>query len=177
MKRLSLLLAVLIVVGSLGALAAAPAGEQPQAGKVRIGTYDNRAIAIAYAASMFNPVTEKMKEYEAAKQAGDAKKMAELEAWGKSLQRTLHFQGFGRVPVTDLLESVKDGVAKVAADNQLSIIAMQCDFTADDVEVVDVTAELVELFDPTDKVRGMARSVHGVEPRSLVELADLPAEH
>jgi hypothetical protein len=176
MKRLSLLLAVLFVVGSLGALAAAPADDRPQAAKVRVGTYDNRAIAVAYAASTFNPVAAKMKEHKAAKQAGDAAKVAELEAWGKSHQRMLHFQGFGRVPVSDLLEHVKDGVAKVAADRGLAVITMNCDYVAADIEVVDVTDDLVELFHPTDRTRDMARKVRDAMPVSLVVLADMPAE-
>jgi hypothetical protein len=176
MKRVSLLLAVVIGIGSLGVLAATPAGDQTQATKVRVGTYDSRAIAVAYAASKFNPVAEKMKEHERAKKAGDAAKVAELEKWGQSHQRMLHFQGFGRVPVKELLEHVKDGVAKVAADRGLSIITADCDYAAADVEVVDVTDDLVELFNPSDRTREMARKVRDVEPIALTVLADLPAD-
>ena len=72
--------------------AATPSTGQPTTGsKVRVGIYDNRAIAIAYAASSFDPVSGKMKEYEAAKQAGDKKRVKELESWGKAHQRLLHF--------------------------------------------------------------------------------------
>jgi hypothetical protein len=183
MKRSIGLAAAAIVVGSLGIFAAAQADQAPPGGKapvaaakVRIGTYDNRAIAVAYAASKFNPAREKMKEHAAAKQAGDAAKGAELEAWGKSHQRMLHFQGFGHVPVADLLEHVKDGVARVAAENQLAAITMSCDFVSTDAEIIDVTDELVELFDPTDKVRKTVRGVRDAEPVSLLVLADMPAE-
>jgi hypothetical protein len=175
MKRIALMLTVIVLCGAIAAIGAAPAGEQPQTAKVRIGTYDNRAIAVAYAASTFNPVAEKVKEHAAAKQAGHAAKVAELEAWGPSHQRMLHFQGFGRVPVTDLLEHVKDGVAKVAADRGVSVITMSCDYAAADVEVVDVTDDLVELYHPTDKTREMVRKIRDVEPVSLLELADMPA--
>ena len=52
--------------------------EEP-ASKLRVGVYDNRAIAVAYGASKFNPVGGKMKGYEKAKAMGDAKRMKELE--------------------------------------------------------------------------------------------------
>jgi hypothetical protein len=168
--------AAVAAVGAAGLIAAAQTGGTAAPAKVRVGTYDNRAIAVAYAASKFNPVRDKMKEYEAANQAGDKSKMAELESWGKTHQRLLHFQGFGRVPVADLLEPVKEGVVRVAAERQLAIITMECNFAADEVEVVDVTGELVELFHPNAKTRETARQMQKVEPVSLIELADLPAE-
>ena len=90
--------------------------------KVRIGVYDNRAIAIAFAASKFNPVSEQMKKYEAAKKAGDKEQMDKLEAWGKKHQRQLHRQGFGRVPVNDLLAHVKDQLPEVAKRNRVQAI-------------------------------------------------------
>lgn len=163
-------------VGAAGLMAAAETGDAAAPAKVRVGTYDSRAIAVAYAASELNPVREKMKEYEAAKQAGDKSKMAELQSWGKSHQRMLHFQGFGRVPVAELLAPVKEGVARVAADRKLSIIVMECNFAAGDVEIVDVTDELVELFHPTAKTRETVRELRKVEPISLIKLAELPAE-
>lgn len=177
MKTSASICAASAILGALGVIASAQSGDagaKPPA--VRVGTYDSRAIAVAYAASTFNPVREKMKEYEAAKNAGDAEKMAALEAWGKNRQRMLHFQGFGRVPVDDLLEPVQEGVARIAADEQLAMIAMACTFAAEGVEVVDVTDQLVELFQPTEKTRATVRQVREAEPMSLVALADLPAE-
>jgi hypothetical protein len=174
----ALVAAVVTVQLSRGVAQQPEASDPPAAaGKTRIGTYDNRAIAVAYAASQFNPVGEKVKERDAAKQAGDAAKIAELEAWGKSHQRMLHFQGFGHMPVKDLLEYVKDGVAQVAKDQKLAAIVMDCDFVAADVEVVDVTDDLVELFNPTDRTRDMARKIRDAEPVSIIVLADLPADH
>lgn len=145
-------------------------------GKVRIGTYDNRAIAVAFAASSHNPVHEKMKALKEAKAAGDKAKLAELDAWGKSYQRQLHFQGFGHVPVSDLLAPVKDGVARIAAEQNLTAIVMACDYTAANVETVDVTDALVALYAPTEKTLNSARMIRNAEPISLVRLADLPAE-
>jgi hypothetical protein len=175
MKTTAILLTAAAAAAAFGQTAAPPAGDSVSQPKTRIGVYDNRAIAVAYAASSLNPVNQKMKEYDAAKQSGDDNKIKELKAWGESHQRQLHFQGFGRVPVKDLLHYVKPGVSKVAADLQLSAIAMECDYTAPDVKVIDVTDQLVELFKPSAKTRKMARKVRSAQPVSLLTLADMPA--
>jgi hypothetical protein len=58
---------------------------------------------------------------------------------------------------------------------QLTAIAMQCDYTAPDAELIDVTDQLVELFKPSAKTRDMARKVRTAKPLSLLTLADMPA--
>jgi hypothetical protein len=169
-------LSALLVLGSGAALGGGPVGEgAPNDKKVRIGTYDSRAIAVAYAASRFNPVKEKMAAYEKAKAAGDRATMKELEAWGEQAQRQLHFQGFGRVPVDDLLAPVKDKVAKLARERRLAAITMSCDFTGGQVELVDVTDDLVKLYDPSEKTLKSARAVRGTKPAPLTQIANMPA--
>ena len=147
------------------------ASAQEEETTIRIGTYDNRSIAVAYAASEFNPVSEKMRAYQEAKQAGDKAAIKELEAWGKAHQEMLHFQGFARVPVDQLLEPVRDGVDALAEAQGLSAITMACDFTAPNVEVVDVTVQLVELYNPSDRTREMAKKVRDAEPVPLSTVA------
>ncbi|MCB9855160.1 MAG: hypothetical protein H6818_05680 [Phycisphaerales bacterium] len=178
MKRATLIIvAGIFVLTATIVSMAQPVMKTVAPGKVRIGTYDNRAIAVAFAASSHNPAGEKMKALKEAKTAGDKAKVAELEAWGKSYQRQLHFQGFGHVPVGDLLAPVKDGVARIAAEQNLTAIVMECDYAAANVETVDVTDALVALFDPSEKTLNSARMIRTVEPIPLVKLADLPAEH
>ena len=177
MSRAAMFLSALLALGARAALAAEPPGEAaPNDKKVRIGTYDSRAIAVAYAASRFNPVKEKMAAYEKAKAAGDSAKMKELEAWGQEHQRQLHFQGFSRVPVDDLLAPVKDGVAKLARERNLAAITMSCDFTGAQVELVDVTDDLVKLYDPSEKTLKMARGVRAVKPAPLTQIAAMPVK-
>ena len=89
-------------VVALAILSTVRAEEAPT--KLRVGTYDNRAIAVAYASSKYNPVSEKMEEYEKAKATGDVERAKEMEAWGKKHQRQLHRQGFARVPADELKE-------------------------------------------------------------------------
>lgn len=145
--------------------------------KVRIGTYDTRSVAIAYAASKYNPVKVKMEEFGKAKAAGDKAKMKELESWGEEHQRLLHFQGFGRVPVSDLLEPVKAQVQELAKKKGLSAITMSCDFVADGVELVDVTEDLVKLYDPSERILKMAKDIRSARQLGLIELSKLPAKN
>jgi len=137
---------------------------------VRVGVYDNRAIAVAYAPSRFNPVPEKMIEHERAKAAGDTARVEEFEAWGEALQRTLHRQAFGRVPVDGLLLHVADGLAEVASAKDLDLIARHCDHTASHVEIVDVTDDLVRLFEPSEKTLATVADLCKRDPIDLDEI-------
>ena len=147
--------------------------EQP-ARKLRVGAYDNRAIAVAYGASKYNPVAAKMKEYKKAKAADDTARVKELEAWGEKHQRQLHRQGFGRVPVDDLLAHVKDRLPEVARKAGIDIIAWQCDYAGSNAEVVDITRELVLLFEPSEKT---LRTVEELKKHAPVDLDEIEQHH
>jgi hypothetical protein len=56
------------------------------------------------------------------------------------------------VPVDDLLAAVKDRLPEVAKKTGVVAIVWQSDFAGENVEVVDVTQDLVKLFDPSEKV-------------------------
>lgn len=161
-------LIIVICVAAMAGVSQVPGKE-----KIRIGVYDNRAIAIAYAASEFNPVREKMKELDAAKSAGDTKRISELEAWGPQHQAKLHKQGFGRFPVDDLLEPVKDAFSDVAQQARVHAIAWRFDYASDDVEIVDVTESLVMLYTPSERTLKMTRDIVQREPVDLETLEEL----
>ncbi len=78
----------------------------PNQSQLRVGVYDNRGILMAWFASEYNDVAGQQREYAQAKEAGDDERVKELGAMGPKLQRRLHFQGFGRAPVTELLAHV-----------------------------------------------------------------------
>ena len=147
--------------------------EQP-ARKLRVGVYDNRAIAVAYGPSKFNPVGEKMKEYKEAKATGDTKRAKEFEAWGEKHQRKLHRQGFGQVPVDDILAHVKDKFPEVARKTDVDVIVRQCDYVGPNVEDVDITKELVLLFEPSEKT---LRTVEGLKKHAPVDLDEIEQHH
>ena len=151
------------------AVMAAPLAAQQT---VRVGVYDTRAIAVAYTHStqMQTPLRAKMKEMEAAKAAGDKAKVKELDEWGQARQRQLHRQGFGRVPVSDLLACVKGRLPEVAARAGVQVIAADTDYVAPGVETVDITNELVQLYDPSPRVLAIVKDMKGKPPLDLDEI-------
>lgn len=146
---------------------AVPAVQAQTPKKIRIGVYDNRAIALAFAPSKYNPVGAKMAEHKKAKAAGDTARVRELEAWGEKHQRQLHRQGFGRMPVDDILALVKDKLPEVARKAGVDAIVWQFDYTGADVEIVDITNELVNIFDPPEKTRTWIREMKDKPPVDL----------
>ncbi|MCL4814699.1 MAG: hypothetical protein KJ061_19605, partial [Vicinamibacteraceae bacterium] len=72
---------------------------------------------------------------------------------------------------------VAPGVAEVAARHGLAAIAPALDFQAQDVTVIDVTDDLVALFEPSGRTRTNAARIRRERPVPLVKLADLKAEH
>jgi hypothetical protein len=134
------------------------------------------ARTIAYAPSRFNATAEKKLALDKAKAARDLAKIKELETWGVQQQRQLHFQGFGRVAVDQLLEPVKAQIAEIAREKQLAAMTMNCDYTSEQVELVDVTDDLVRLYDPSEKTLQYVREIRKIKPTSLAELADHPGK-
>ena len=87
--------------------AAEPSRNVPQG---KIGIYDSRAVAVAFAGSdahkrSLAPLRE---EHKKALAAGDSKRVKELEAEGKARQKRAHQQAFSIAPVDDILEHIKD---------------------------------------------------------------------
>ena len=98
MLRMNTFLSTLAILGVIVFSAVrSAADDKPKDTRIRIGTYDNRAITIAWFASQFNPTEEKRREYEKAKAAGDQAKIKELETWGPQFQRQLQFSPWLRV--------------------------------------------------------------------------------
>ena len=165
--KLAFLVLLLALAGS--APGGSPCGVQERA-LIRVGTYDPRAIAVAYAPSRFNPVAQKTAERDAAAKAGDTKRAKELEAWGERHQRELHRMAFAGTPVHELLAHVQEGVARLAAEQHLALIAQRLDHVGPEVEVVDVTDALVSLFEPSAKTLATVTEVRKQPPIDLDEL-------
>ena len=140
---------------------------------LKIGTYDSRSIAVAWAASSHNDVGAKMQELKSAQEAKDEKKVQELEEWGAQHQQVLHLQGFGRVPVAELLEPVRAQLQTLAAELGLAAIVMSCDYVGANVEIVDVTEQMVEFFQPSEKTKATALGIREHEPMPLIELLSM----
>lgn len=125
---------------------------QPAPKKFRVGTFDSRAIAIAYANSDLNAqyLTSLRAKYEKAKAEKNEKVIKECEAEGKAQQQVLHQQGFSIASVTSVLEKVKGELSKAAKEAGVDMIMSEWEvaYKNSEIETVDVTRALVKLFSP-----------------------------
>ena len=149
---------------------------QSQTNKLRVGVYDSRAIAIAYANSaLFKESLKPMQaEYEQAKQEKNDRRMKAIDGKMKLRQRRAHEQGFSTGSVAGIMAKIKDALPAVAkrAGVQIIVSKWELNHQTADVETVDVTDELAALFNPSDKVLGWIKSSRDQKPVPIEEITD-----
>jgi hypothetical protein len=144
--------------------------------KERIGTYDSRAIAIAFAGS---PVHKKQlgqlkAEHQKAKEKGELDTAAQLEAKAKAWQEEAHKQAFSTAPVDDLLAHISDVLPEIRTAAGVTAIVSKWDQAGlkmyPGAERVDVTMSLVDAFQPTERQRNSAIEIQKRKPIPLEEV-------
>jgi len=149
------------------------AGEHPS---VVLGTFDSRAVAVAYVhSSGFQELMRaKHAELDRARADGDEAAVAELEAWGPALQERLHQQGFGTAPVDDILAGIAHELPALAAEAGVDVIVSKwaLAYRAPAARTVDVTDRLAARFDPSADTLKAIRELVAQEPVPLEELKD-----
>lgn len=180
MRPFQIILKVLLLAGCMVFLVGTSArseddGGKVKARKVRVGTYDSRSVAVAFAGSpVFNQWLSGLKaEREKAVAAGDQKRVAEVEAEGASEQRLLHTQGFSTAPVTNILDQIKDKLPAIKKKAGVTVLVSKWDKATlaryGDADLVDVTMALVDAFNPTERQRKSALEIQKHKPISLEE--------
>ena len=143
----------------------------------RIGVFDSRAVAIAWARSDegMQVVNQIRAEYEKAKAANDGKRMKEMEQEGQWHQVRLHQQGFSTGPVDEILAKVKDKLPEIARQERVTAIVSKWElpYSEQGVELVDVTLPLVKLFNPSEQVLKWVGEMKNQPP---VPFAKLPLD-
>lgn len=181
MKKSTMVLLAGCVAALLGAVgyAADNTTNAPAAAKVRIGTYDSRSLAIAYAGSApFNQWLSGLKsQHDQAKSAGDQKRMAELEAEGKAGQKLLHMQAFSTAPVTNIMDQIKDQLPAIKEQAHVGALVSKWDQAGlagfANAEKVDVTEVLLDALHPTDRQRKNAIEIQQHAPVPLQQAAHM----
>ncbi|MBI5325724.1 MAG: hypothetical protein HZB41_10730 [Ignavibacteriae bacterium] len=137
-------------------------------GKQRIGVYDSRVIAICWFQSEEGQKNMKslMDEFKTAKSKGDTVQAKKLEEKGQLTQRILHDKGFGRGSVAEIIENKLNELKELAKKEKLMAICSkwELNFSSPDVEVVDITMNVLDMFNATDKVKKMVEEMKGIEP-------------
>ncbi len=120
---------------------------------VRIGVFKRTDVLVAFYGSEIwdQHVKDLMKQREAAKAQGDEKKVKEIEAQGAKSQEYAHRQLAGEAPLDNIFEHIRDELPAVAKEANVSVIVEKPIHKTADVELVDVTEQLVKAFPPKKK--------------------------
>ena len=78
--------------------------------------------------------------------------------------------GFGRAPVSELLKPIEDQLPALAKALGVDVIAFECNYFGDNVEIVDITLDLAKLYDPLPETMKGVREIMAQDPVALEEL-------
>jgi hypothetical protein len=144
--------------------------------KVRVGTFDSRAVAMAYYRSeaFIRQMKDLRADYEKAKAAEDEERIKELEVEGPAQQELMHKQGFGTWPVDNILEKIKGKIPEIARQADVDVIVSKWNivYQGSGVELVDVTDLMVQPFDPDEETLKIVKDIQTMDPVPLEELKD-----
>jgi len=150
MKTLSSLL--------LAVLAAMPVSAQT----IRVGTFNKGAIVVAFVRSrlwadtVLNP---KRAELEKAKQAGDQKKIDELNPWFGARQEQVHQQLAGERPIDDIIAALAPAFTEIAKKAGVALIAVDVPYAGPNVETVDVMEQIMDWLKSDETTRKIVHEV------------------
>ena len=145
-------------------------------GRVRIGTYDSRAVAVAYGRSkaFLERTRDLHAQHARAKAAGDEQAADRLARDGQLLQARLHLQGFSNAPVDEILARVRDRLPELAERRGVVAIVPSTAYRDDArVEVIDVTDDLTTLFEPDERTQQVIADLKRQSPLPIEQAAQL----
>ena len=175
-------MAYLVIAASLAWMAVCTTVEaqnprEPTSGsKIHIGTFDSRALAVAYYSSeaFLRQAGELRTEYEKAKAEGDEKRVKELEAEGPAQQELMHKQAFNTWPVDNILKMIEGSIPEIAKQANVEVIVSKWNivYQQPGVVFVDVTDLMVKLFNPNEDTLKTIESLQKQDPVALVYIED-----
>ena len=149
---------------------------QAQTNKLRLGVYDSRAVAVAYANSteFRDSLKAVQADYQKAKAAKDETRIKTIEGRMKLQQRRLHEQGFSTGSVANIMATIKDSLPAMAkkAGVDLIVSKWEVSYQSPGVKVVDVTGDLVALFHVSEKGLGWVKGIPNHAPLPIEQITD-----
>lgn len=139
--------------------------------KFRVGTYDSRAVAIAYLNSTYNrnimkTIKELNVKMQNAKQENDSSLIKKLNFEGPVRQAILNEKGFGTGSVRFEILEIKDKIDSLAKAEKIDLVVSKWELNYSDpgCEVIDITREIASLFKPNDRFKKMLQDILKSEP-------------
>lgn len=143
---------------------------------VRVGTFDSRAVALAYYRStVFSEKVGQMRDQLAeAKEAGNNQRADELELQGVAMQKLAHQQGFSTQPIDNILATLEKQLPEIAKQTGVHVIVSRWDIVWQDsaMEFVDVTPLMVDPFAPTPETRKAIEAIREKPPVPIEQIRD-----
>jgi len=181
MKTSFLRVLLAILVFAAGALVGAgqdkAAAETAAQATERIGVYDSRAVAVAFAGSpAHSRRLDRLRErQEAAKAAGDSEGVSRAVAEARAGQRRAHLQAFSTAPVDDILAELADVLPAIKKEVGVSALVSKWDEPElrrhAGADRVDVTSRLIDACQPTERQRRSAMEIQKHAPIPLERAA------
>jgi hypothetical protein len=130
----------------------------------RVGVFHRPSVVVAYYRSelWLRQVREQKEAMEAAKKAGDRRKAAELDRWGRNSQRLAHRQLAGKAPIGNVWEALQPFLPEVAARAGVSRVVLD---PPPGAETVDVTTHLLDALHADPSTRQIAENLRQRDQR------------
>lgn len=161
MSRLTLVLAFAILLIS---------GFSELSAKQRIGVYDSRVIAIWYYQGGDGEFSKIMQDFTSsikkAQESKDSVLIKKLSEKAQLSQRIMHDKGFGRGSIAEIIQTKTEELKSLAkSENLLAIVSKwELNYSGSEIEVVDITAKLLDLLKANDNIKKMLNEMKSVEP-------------
>ena len=143
-----------------------------KASQVIVGTFDSRAVTLAFGTSPQQ--AEFYKRYPEYVAPRDGATPEEVEQWKINLKKRQFRQGFGRGDVSEFLDLIRDEIPKIAEKTGVDVIVSKWDieYQSPKVKLVDVTEALIQPFKPTDERLKIIRDVMKVPAATEKEIRE-----
>ena len=148
---------------------------QQENGKMRIGIFDSRCIALAYGRSAeFTLLRDSIEPlYSKAKADSNKEKIDEIDQYKPTMQVLLHQQVFSNGSIINIVEKIKEKISAIAKENKLNMILSKWEITFTDgsVELVDITDQLTSLYNPDAATKKIIENIKAMEPVPIEKIS------
>lgn len=142
--------------------------------KIKVGVYDSRQVALVYYRSDIHMkmIQELKKSVDDAREAGDEELAESLEVKGPGYQELAHKQVFSHLPIPNLISLISDSIPSIVQRHGLDMLISkwQIDYLDDTYQLVDVSADLCQLFHPSEETLNTLKQMQEVEPVPLTDV-------
>lgn len=127
----------------------------------KIGTFDSRAVALAFYRSEYwaEHLKSKVAERNREKAAGNQARVTELEAWSKHQQELAHQQVFDGAPVSNVLDHIRSSWPEIARTAGVNAIVSEIHYIGSPAATVDLTMQIVDWLKSSAQPRAMVKDV------------------